>query len=246
MSPAEAATLRFFQDTAKASSLEQLIDSFGACIAAHGFQRAVCMRVATPGQPVQPKVLFDWGATTGLGERYASERLYRIDPTVQAIFSAIEPFSWDEIEVKAKTPEAAALFDDLRATGARNGLVAPVHGPLGEVLAVVLVSDTEAEFPSDVRQRMHVAASLFATRGLTLMERAAEPPAPDLTRREIQCVYWIAEGKSDWEIGQILQISDETVAWHVQNAKKKLGVSRRAQLPNAAWRRGVLLDESRD
>jgi len=244
MSPAEAAALQFFQDTAQASDLEHLVESYGACIAAHGFQRAVCIRIATPGQPVQPKLLFGWGATTGLSERYASERRYRVDPTVQAIFTAIEPFSWDEIEGRSRTPQASAIFDDLESSGARNGLVVPVHGPQGEVLAVVLVSETEDRFPADLRQRMHVAASLFATRGLTLMEREAEPRGPDLTRREIQCVYWIAEGKSDWEIGRILEISEETVAWHVQNAKKKLGVARRAQLPNAAWRRGVLLDES--
>jgi len=82
MSPAEAAALQFFQDTAQASDLEHLVESYGACIAAHGFQRAVCIRIATPGQPVQPKLLFGWGATTGLSERYASERRYRVDPTV--------------------------------------------------------------------------------------------------------------------------------------------------------------------
>ncbi len=246
MSPAEAATLQFFQDTTQAASLDQLVASFGACLAAHGFQRAVCLRVATPGQPVQPKLLFGWGELTGLAERYAAERLHRVDPTIQAVFSAIEPFSWDEVDERRRGPAADALLEDLKAGGARNGLIVPLHGPLGEVMAVVLVSETESEFPDELRQRMHVAASLFATRGLTLMEREDEPPAPDMTPREIQCVYWIAEGKSDWEIGRILQISEETVAWHVQNAKKKLGVSRRAQLPNAAWRRGVLLDSSGD
>lgn len=245
MTPAEAAALRFFQDTAQAATLDELVDSFGACIAAHGFQRAICVRVATPGQPVQPRALFAWGLTDW-SARYASERLYRVDPTVQAVFSALEPFSWDEVETRPAGREAGGIFDSLRAAGVRNGLVVPVHGPLGEVMAVALASETEDSFPQDLRRRMHVAATLFAVRGLTLMERQAEPAAPQLTRREIQCVYWIAEGKSDWEIGRILEISEETVAWHVQNAKKKLGVARRAQLPGAAWRRGVLLDESSD
>lgn len=244
-SPAEAATLQFFQDASRVTTLSDLIDGFGACVAAHGFHRAACLRIATPGHPVQPKLLFGWGVTEW-ANRYLDQRLHRYDPTIQAVFTALEPFSWDEVEGRSAAREAGAVFDPARATGAVNGLVVPVHGPLGEVMAVSLVSETDAVFSREVRQRMHVAASLFATRGLTLMEREAEPPAPDLTRREIQCVYWVAEGKSDWEIGRILEISEETVAWHVQNAKKKLGVARRAQLATAAWRRGVLLDESPD
>ena len=244
MNSAEAATLRFFADASRAASLEQLVESFGACVAAHNFHRAACVSIATPGQPVQPKALFGW-RTGGWGERYIDQKLYRIDPTIQAVFSSVEPFSWDEIERPA-VGDGVTVFARARETGAVNALVVPVHGPLGEVLAVILVSDTEAGFPREVRQRMHVAASLFATCGLTLMEREASPPGPDLTRREIQCIYWIAEGKSDWEIGRILAISYETVAWHVQNAKRKLGVARRVQLPSAAWRRGMLLDESSD
>ncbi|WP_374575298.1 helix-turn-helix transcriptional regulator [Phenylobacterium sp.] len=245
MSPAEAATLKFFQEAAQASNLEALVESFGECVTAHGFHRATLVRLATPGQPVQPKLLFHWHAT-GWTERYASEKLYRIDPTIQAVFSAVEPFSLDEVEARTGARDRAGVFGGLFATGVSNALIVPVHGPLGEVLAVTLASETLAEFAPDLRQRMHVAASLFATCGLTLIEREEEPVAPGLTRREIQCVYWVAEGKSDWEIGRILGISEETVAWHVQNAKKKLGVSRRAQMSGAAWRRGLLLDESND
>jgi len=245
MTPPEYATLRFFQDAAQVSTLEQLTESFGACVLAHGFHRAACLRVATPGQPVQPKMLFGWGATDW-ATQYVDQRLYRNDPSIQAVFTAIEPFSWDEVEGRSPAREAGAVFNPLRATGAVNGLVVPVHGPLGEVLAVSLISEADDSFSRELRQRMHVAGCLFATRGLTLMERELEAPAPDLTRREIQCVYWVAEGKSDWEIGRILEISEETVAWHVQNAKRKLGVARRAQLATAAWRRGVLLDESPD
>jgi DNA-binding CsgD family transcriptional regulator len=245
MSPPEYATLRFFQDAAQAPTLEQLTESFGACVLAHGFQGAACLRVATPGQPVQPKVLFAWGVTEW-ATQYMEQRLYRNDPSIQAIFTAIEPFSWDQVEGRSPAREAGAMFKPMRAAGAANGLVVPVHGPLGEVLAVTLVSATADSFTRELRQRMHVVGCVYATRGLTLMERELEPPAPDLTRREIQCVYWVAEGKSDWEIGRILEISEETVAWHVQNAKRKLGVARRAQLATAAWRRGVLLDESPD
>jgi DNA-binding CsgD family transcriptional regulator len=56
-------------------------------------------------------------------------------------------------------------------------------------------------------------------------------------------VFWINEGKTDWEIGVILGISEDTVAFHLKNVKGKLGVARRSQIPISAWLRGVLLDE---
>ena len=44
-----------------------------------------------------------------------------------------------------------------------------------------------------------------------------------LTRRERDCLLWVAEGKTTWEIGQILRISENTVLYHIKNAQEKLG-----------------------
>jgi LuxR family quorum-sensing system transcriptional regulator CciR len=48
-----------------------------------------------------------------------------------------------------------------------------------------------------------------------------------LTTREIECLEWIANGKSSWDIGQILGISPDTVNYHVKKALRKLDVSSR-------------------
>ncbi len=50
-----------------------------------------------------------------------------------------------------------------------------------------------------------------------------------LTRREHDALTWVAEGKSDWEIGMILGVSETTARFHVDNARKKLGAVNRAQ-----------------
>lgn len=52
----------------------------------------------------------------------------------------------------------------------------------------------------------------------------------ELTAREIEVLKWIATGKSDWQIGQILRISDKTVNFHVENMKRKCGVATRIQV----------------
>lgn len=61
-----------------------------------------------------------------------------------------------------------------------------------------------------------------------------------VTPRETQVLGWIAVGKSDWAIGRILRISDKTVNFHVENAKRKFGVATRLQAVIAAMRQGVI------
>ena len=48
-----------------------------------------------------------------------------------------------------------------------------------------------------------------------------------LSRREKECLMWVAQGKSSWDIGMILKISENTVNFHLKNAMRKLGTTSR-------------------
>ena len=61
-----------------------------------------------------------------------------------------------------------------------------------------------------------------------------------VTPRECQILRWVAAGKSDWAIAQILGISRKTVNFHVENAKRKLGTSTRVQAVLVAAHRGLM------
>jgi DNA-binding CsgD family transcriptional regulator len=52
-------------------------------------------------------------------------------------------------------------------------------------------------------------------------------PIPLLTAQELECLRWCKEGKTNWEIGEILSISQKTVEFHVGNAMRKLGAGNR-------------------
>ena len=49
----------------------------------------------------------------------------------------------------------------------------------------------------------------------------------NLTNREVEVLRWIKEGKTNWEISRILNITERTVKYHTENIYKKLGVSSR-------------------
>ena len=48
-----------------------------------------------------------------------------------------------------------------------------------------------------------------------------------LTEREIEVLAWLKQGKSTWEITQILNISESTVKFHINNSLSKLHASNR-------------------
>ena len=71
-------------------------------------------------------------------------------------------------------------------------------------------------------------------------------PAPatardhSLTPREREVLWWAAQGKSAWEIGEILQIAKRTVDEHTQNAIRKLGAVNRTQAVATALRERLI------
>ncbi|MEM1048417.1 MAG: LuxR C-terminal-related transcriptional regulator [Pseudomonadota bacterium] len=65
---------------------------------------------------------------------------------------------------------------------------------------------------------------------------------PLLTRREIEVLHWIAAGKSNAEQALILNISANTVSYHLKNIFRKLDVSSRASAVRVATSMGLLVD----
>jgi DNA-binding CsgD family transcriptional regulator len=61
-----------------------------------------------------------------------------------------------------------------------------------------------------------------------------------LTVREKECLKWAADGKSAWEIGNILHISDRTVNFHLNNKVQKLGVTNRQHAVAKATLKGII------
>jgi DNA-binding NarL/FixJ family response regulator len=70
-----------------------------------------------------------------------------------------------------------------------------------------------------------------------LDQRAAQPT---LTRREIEVLQLVSQGKRNKEIAAILGLSEDTVPVHVKNIFAKLRVNERTAAVNVALRRGII------
>ena len=71
----------------------------------------------------------------------------------------------------------------------------------------------------------------------TMTIRRADNEPVKLTKREIEVLTLVIEGKSSKEVADVLYVSKRTVDFHLANIYEKLNVSNRVQ----AFRRAVTL-----
>jgi DNA-binding NarL/FixJ family response regulator len=72
---------------------------------------------------------------------------------------------------------------------------------------------------------------------------AMKRKTPVLSNREKEVLKWLKEGKRSWDISRILQISRNTVNFHIKNLFKKLNVVNRTQAVSEAMRQGIISDK---
>jgi transcriptional regulator EpsA len=61
-----------------------------------------------------------------------------------------------------------------------------------------------------------------------------------LSKREVEVLEWLQAGKTNWEIGNIMQVSPLTIKNHVQNILRKLDVENRSQAATKALKLGMI------
>ena len=95
------------------------------------------------------------------------------------------------------------------------------------------LAKTDGDESSQGPLRDHLDAQPAALAGLVA--------APlQISARQLECLAWVAEGKSAIEIGIILGISDRTVEKHIARACEIFGVNRRIQAVDYARRLGLI------
>jgi DNA-binding CsgD family transcriptional regulator len=191
------------------------------------------------GDPSHPKVQRDdrsWGATWPVKWywRYVSQNHLANDPVVARMNEVTTPFRWSETYAGASR-QSRRVLDEAAEFGFRDGLAIPIHGPDGAV-AAVNIGTGHYELGHRDEMALALAAYYLHARIAALRAEARRPPSAELTPRERECLRWVAAGKTDWEIAQILPISEQTAHGYVQSALAKLGARSRAQAVALALR----------
>ena len=164
------------------------------------------------------------------------------DAVLAAAAQSYAPFLWSDISRLVSLTRAQRDFLDIaHAAGVGAAVTVPVHRARGaneagsySVFAgcCSFLMKNGVPLPLGSLAAAHYVGALAfdAAESLRQDQPASRAHGPQLTPRQRDCVVLAAQGKSDWEIGQLLGISESTVHTHIEDAKRRFGVSTRIQL----------------
>ena len=165
---------------------------------------------------------------------YLHNKYQIIDPVIREALQNPEPFRWG-VDFRSQTTSMAQrqLFDEAAQFGIRSGFTVPIHDGYGPIAELTLATDERRpQFEKCIDSYARVLQLMAMYFHAHLRRKLGNEHGLDgirLSRREVECLEWAAQGKSSWEIGCILGISRNTVAYYLENAKEKLGVRTIAQ-----------------
>lgn len=168
---------------------------------------------------------------------------FRRDPVMQHCKRGAVPIIWDQ-DTYARNG-LVHHWEEQAAHGYHTGIALALHLPEGRHFMMGVDRDRRLPRRTASLTRMVATLQLFAVHAQEAAMRLFLPAEmkderPALTPRELEALRWTMEGKTAWEVGTILGISERTAVLHLQNAMHKLGSVNKHQAVLKALRLGLI------
>lgn len=232
-----------------ASTEDELTKLFGTWAASIGFEGfdAYGLRVDRKTQPDALDSIFICNYPVGDVAKYFTAGMIETDPVLAKVGQSVVPFDFLAF-LKTCPASGAVLFQRgvLRTLGVKTAWCLP-YNTVQRIQGVTLYSRTpdlavKPSFQLNLGRAHATGAKLLDRLGALRQLQAPDTPddAPKLSARELDCLNWIARGKTNWETAVILEISENTVRHHLKNTFRKLGTHARADAIRRAIEMGLI------
>jgi DNA-binding CsgD family transcriptional regulator len=176
-------------------------------------------------------------------EPYGDPANGKRDPVLRHCKKQTMPIVWDQDTYVENG--AGDLWEQQASFGYRTGIAMGLHLPEGKHFLLGVDRDQPLPADPDELQRIVADLQLFAVHAQDAAMRLMLPPEqqpdnPGLTPRELEALRWTMAGKTAWEVGAVLGISERTAVLHVNNAMHKLGCINKHQAVLKALRLGLI------
>jgi LuxR family quorum sensing-dependent transcriptional regulator len=175
-------------------------------------------------------------------DRYIEKNYVVRDPVVTEVRNTLNPYTWNDVRGRRELSKAEkAIMDEGREFDARDGIVIPIATLSGSV-SLFSPCGREPNLSQRARAALEIIGiySQHALKRAVIRNQRGDTAHTPLTPREREIMQWVASGKTDDEIGEILSIGASTVTSHVENAKQKLDAFRRTYAVVQALRFGEI------
>jgi DNA-binding CsgD family transcriptional regulator len=207
-----------------------------------GFQTVSAMTVVDHGLGNSEFIVVD-NTPEAYTEQFADPTIGRRDPVMQHCRRESLPIIWTQDTYVDRGQ--GELWEQMASFGYRTGIALALHLPEGRHFQLGV--DRDQPLPADARELQRIVADLqlFAVHAQEAALRLFLPSTlraerPALTPRELEALRWTMEGKTAWEVGAILGITERTAVLHVNNAMHKLGCVNKHQAVLKALRLGLI------
>ena len=202
------------------SSFAGVVTQFEKVIGDLGFHAYIMARIPSAGESLaQATVANGWPARWF--ELYIRENFKAVDPIPRHCFNTLNPFEWKDVPYdREREPGAHKVMMRARDFGLNEGFCIPIH--YDDATAAVSIAGERPYLDAETRAALHLMGVFTHSRLRALARPAVALPVRRLSEIEAEVLRWAARGKTAWETGQILRLSERTVRWHLEEAQRKL------------------------
>ena len=108
-------------------------------------------------------------------------------------------------------------------------LIIPINGVANQFCCLVFSLPTQQQPDRQVLEKIGWYWLMLSSFIYAQYQQHIGQKQHNMTRREMECIRWAAEGKTSWEISQLLSISQRTVDFHLANCISKTNSVNRQQ-----------------
>lgn len=159
-------------------------------------------------------------------ERYMDKKYYQIDHVCNDFNSTFQIQNWKECSKKHKKGIGLIVNEEAGEFGLKDGFTYGVKNADGNASNISFCGSA-----IENTDRTKQIIELIIPHLSETIKKFSEPEIAkreyNLTHREIEILNWMKDGKTSWEISQILSISKRTVEFHVNNVVSKLDAMNR-------------------
>ena len=172
-------------------------------------------------------------------DRYHKKKYIKIDVPMNAYFNTSEIQIYSDAIKKYNNNILNAVELDSKEYGFYDGWIYGVDNIYKSYSFVFCVICSSIEKNERTKHIIKYLTNFLAVSYKNVLKKK-EKQKYHLTKREIEVINWLKEGKTYWEISQILNITESGVRFHVENLKKKFEVVSLTQAVAVAMSKGII------
>jgi len=155
-------------------------------------------------------------------DHYLRSDYMKDDPARAYTLQSRRAFTWENMtNQKPLTKRQQRIMNEGREAGLNDGVSLGFHSPKGEVIGIGLASSILNPGVENFLTQIEVISTHFHF-AISTFHDDDTISSTKLSLHEQEILKWLAAGKTDYEIGEILKISEQRVTLHIKTIMRKL------------------------